>query len=190
MPRLPFSRQLLFDCGLPAEERRDRVVDLINFKTTVDKLLDCPKRGPVQFDRTAQQPELYAKFPLQRLGVIADNFQTTAFCGAFGSKGGNDHMASLLHGAGGLADVSGTVTWGSEKMKDGAVMPHIVSRGFQRDLRNVPNEPTDALRGSTQSFPVRVDGSLRNIQNRDVLVSVSEKIVDQSGFSPADIDNG
>ncbi len=99
-------------------------------------------------------------------------------------------MASALHRAGNLADICGPVAWRSEKMKYGAVMPQIVGRGLQLDLSDVANAPMDALRYLPQSFPVRVDSSLRDVKDGDVLVSADEKIIDQGGFTAADIDDG
>ena len=75
-------------------------------------------------------------------------------------------------------------------MKDGAVVPHIVSRGLQFDLSDIGDEPMDMLRGCPQSFPVRVDGGLRNIEDGDALVSAGEKVIDQCGFTTADINDG
>jgi hypothetical protein len=37
---------------------------------------------------------------------------------------------------------------------------------------------------------VRIDGSLRNIENTDVLVSASKKVVDENRFATADVDDG
>jgi hypothetical protein len=99
-------------------------------------------------------------------------------------------MASALHRVGNLADISGTLAWRSEKMKYGAVMPQIVGRGFQLNSGDVANEPMHALRDLPQSFPVRIDGGLRDVQDGDVFVAADEKIIDQCGFTSADIDDG
>jgi hypothetical protein len=56
-------------------------------------------------------------------------------------------MASRLHRVGNLADIGNTVVRRRKKMKDSAVVPHIVSKGLQFDFSNVGNEPMDTLRG-------------------------------------------
>jgi hypothetical protein len=48
----------------------------------------------------------------------------------------------------------------------------------------------DTFRGFTQSFLVCIDGGLRNIENGDVLVSAGEEVIDQCGFTTADINDG
>ena len=114
----------------------------------------------MQFHRTSQQTKWFTKLPLQGYGVIADNIKATALWGAFKSKSGNDHMAALFHGAADLVVIGGAVAGRNEKMKDGAVMPHIVSGRFQRDLSDIRNQPMDVVGGSSQSFSVRIDGGL------------------------------
>ena len=65
---------------------------------------------------------------VQRLGIVADDIKTTAHHGALGSEGTDDHMASMPDRARDLADIGDTVARASKKMKDGAVVPHVVSR--------------------------------------------------------------
>jgi hypothetical protein len=66
-------------------------------------------------------------------------------------------MASRLHGERDLADIGDAVARRSEKMKDSAVVPQIVSRALQSDFSDVSDEPMGTLRGFPQSFPVRID---------------------------------
>src|SRR5580704_2067658 len=47
----------------------------------------------------------------------------------------------------------------------------------------------DALRGSPESFPIRIDGSLGNVEDSDVLVFTGEKVIDRRGFTAADIND-
>jgi hypothetical protein len=49
-----------------------------------------------------------------------------------------------------LADIGDAVARRSEKMKDSAVVPHIVSRAQQFDFSDVSDEPMDTLRGFPQ----------------------------------------
>jgi hypothetical protein len=48
----------------------------------------------------------------------------------------------------------------------------------------------DMFRRRPQPLLVRIDGSLRNIKDTDVLVSASKQVVDESGLATADVDYG
>jgi hypothetical protein len=54
-------------------------------------------------------------------------------------------MASGLYSLGNLSDISETVAGRGEKMKDCAVVPQIVSSGFQIYFGDVRDEPMDTL---------------------------------------------
>jgi hypothetical protein len=99
-------------------------------------------------------------------------------------------MASRLHGVRDLADIGDAVARRSEKMKDSAVVPQIVSRAPQFDFSDVSDEPMDTIRGFPQSFPVRIDGGLRSIEDGNLLVSTGEKVINQRRFTPAHVDDG
>lgn len=90
---------------------------------------------------------MYTKLLVQRLGIIADNIKTAAFRGALRSKGTDDDVASGLHRVGDLTDIGYTVARRGKKMKDCAVMSHILSRGLQLDSSDVGYKPLDSLRG-------------------------------------------
>ena len=150
--------------------------DLFDSAVAIEKLLDCAKRCLMQFLRTPQQAEVHSKFSVQRFGIVADNLKTTALRGTLWSESADDHVASALYRAGDLADIGNTVSRRGKEMEDSAVMPNIVSRGLQFNFSDIGDEPVDALRGLPQSFPVRVDGGLRNIEDRDVLVSPSTSV--------------
>jgi hypothetical protein len=72
---------------------------------------------------------------------ISENIKTAAFRAALWSEGTDDHMASRLYRVGDLANVGDTVARRSKKMKDDAVVPHIVSTGPQFDFSDVGNDP-------------------------------------------------
>jgi hypothetical protein len=59
-------------------------------------------------------------------------------------------------------------------MKDSAIMPHIVSRGVQFDLRDIRDQPEDALRRRTESPSVRIDCRLRDVEDSYVPISTGE----------------
>jgi hypothetical protein len=67
--------------------------------------------------------EVHAELPVQRLGITADNIETSAFHRAFWSECADNDMASMANRTGDLADVSHSVACGGEEMKDSAVMP-------------------------------------------------------------------
>jgi len=89
---------------------------------------------------------MYAKLPVQRLGIIADNIKTAAFHWALWSEGADDHMASGLDRVGDLANLGDTVARRCKKMKDSAVVPHIASRGPQFSFSDFCDEPMNMLR--------------------------------------------
>jgi hypothetical protein len=72
---------------------------------TIKKLLDCIEGCAVQFLGTPQQAETHSELAMQGLGIIANNVQTTAFRGAFGPEGADDHMTSGLDRVGYLANI-------------------------------------------------------------------------------------
>jgi len=71
--------------------------------------LNRPKWGLMQFLRASKQAEVNAKFPVQRLGIIADNVKPTAFCRSFRSEGTDDYVAPVTNPASYLANVRDTV---------------------------------------------------------------------------------
>ena len=42
---------------------------------------------------------MHPKLPVQRFGVVADNFKSAALGRPFRSEGADDHMAAVLYGA-------------------------------------------------------------------------------------------
>jgi len=98
-------------------------------------------------------------------------------------------VTSGFHGVDDLTDIRVTVARRGKEMKDSSVVPYIVSRGIQVHFSDVCDEPMYAVGGFAQSFPVRIDGRLRNIEDGDVLVSAGEKVIDQRGFTAANIND-
>ena len=76
------------------------------------------------------------------------------------------------------------------KVESASAVPHVGGGGLQLRLRDVSDEPMDMFRGGPQPLLVRIDGSLRNIKDTDVLVSASNQVVDESGLATADVDYG
>jgi hypothetical protein len=122
---------------------------------------------------------MYAKLPVQRLSVVADDIETAASYWTLWSEGADDDMASRLHRAGDLAGIGETVASGNQEVKDSTVVPHIVSRGLQVDFGDVGDKPVDTHRGFPYSGSVRINGGLRDIEDGDVLISTDKKVIDQ-----------
>jgi hypothetical protein len=157
---------------------------------TIKKLLDCVEGCAVQFLGTPQQAETHAKLAVQGLGVIANNVQTTALRGSFRPEGADNYMTSGLDRVGYLAHICNALFRRCQKVEHCTVVPHIVGARLQLRLRDVSDEPMDMFRGRPQPLLVRIDGSLRNIKDIDVLVSASKQVVDESGLATADVDYG
>jgi len=60
-----------------------------------------------------------------------------------------------------------------------AVVPHIVCAGRQLGFGNIGDEPLDLFRAFPYSLLAHIDGSLGNIEDSDILVSVSKQVVNQ-----------
>jgi hypothetical protein len=75
-------------------------------------------------------------------------------------------------------------------MKDGAVVPHVVCARWQFRPGDIGSKPMNTLRRFPESFAACVNGGLRNVEDGDVFVSAGEEIVDQGGFTAANIEDG
>ena len=82
----------------------------------------------------------------ERRRAIANDLKTAALGWSFGPKSADNHISSRLYGASHLADVGETVARRGKEMKDSTVVPHVVSRGFRVDFRDVGNNLMDTLR--------------------------------------------
>lgn len=82
-------------CSRGANGRLTNRPESFDSAITVEKLLYRPEGCLVQFHGTSQQVEVHAKFHVQRLGIITDHIETTAFGGPLRSKSANDDMATI-----------------------------------------------------------------------------------------------
>src|SRR5262249_24036368 len=106
---------------------------------------DCTERCEMLLLGAAQQAEMDTELPVQGLGIIADDIKTTALHGTFWSEGTDDHMASLPDSAGDLANIVDTVACDTKKVKNGAVVPHVVSGGRHFHRSNIGSKPLNVL---------------------------------------------
>ena len=104
-------------------------LNLFDFAVAIEKLLHCPEWREVLLLGAAQQAEMDTELLVQRFGIVADDIKSTAFDGTFWSEGADDHMASTPYSAGDLTDIGDTIARAGKKMKDGAVVPHVVADG-------------------------------------------------------------
>ena len=74
-------------------------------------------------------------------------------------------------------------------MKYSPVVPQIVFRGLKFYFRDVGSDPVHELGCLAQPFPVRINGSLGDIEDRDVLISTGKKVINQRGLTSTDIND-
>ena len=98
-------------------------------------------------------------------------------------------MASM-RSASDLADIGNTVARGSKKMKDGAVVPHVVCGERQFHSSNIGSKLIYTVRSCPEAFPICVNGGLCNVEDSDVFVSARKEIINQGGFTATNIDDG
>jgi len=131
-----------------------------------------------------------AELPMQRFSIIAHYFEPAAFRRAFAAKRTDNDVTAGLHGADDLSNIRITLARLRKKMKDCTVMPKIVCSSFQLDFGDIGHDPTDLLSGGAQSLLGSVDCGPRDIQNGDVLVISTKKVVHEGRFATPHVDNG
>jgi len=92
-------------------------------------------------------------------------------------------VASRPNRGSNLPNVGSTLFRRHQKMKHPSVVPDVVRARLEFGYCHVGNKPTNLLGRYPDSFLANVDSSLRNIQDRNVLVAAREKIVDERGFA-------
>ena len=68
-------------------------------------------------------------------------------------------------------------------MKDGAVVPQVVSRSSEFSLCDIVHDPTDSFRKISTPLFVSVDCGLGNVRNCYVLIPTCQQIIHQRGFT-------
>src|SRR5574337_716985 len=100
------------------------------------------------------------KLGVQRLCVIPDHIQATALGRPFRTKGADDHMAAWFHNPCHLMDVRNPVMRRSEKVEDGAVVPHVVGLWSKLEFSDVSDDPHYTITVVSEALSVRDDGGL------------------------------
>src|SRR5262249_27726138 len=78
----------------------------------------------------------------------------------------------------------------AQEMKNGAVVPEVVSRGLERSVRDVRAEPAHAGGAFAEPGAGRIEGRLGEIEDREVLVSPVQETVGEGRSAAAHVDDG
>lgn len=70
------------------------------------------------------------------------------------------------------------------------LVPNVIRVLLQVHTSDVPDDPVYVLAGTTQSSPGDCNRRFGHIENRQVSISVRQKIIDERGLAATDIDNG
>jgi|GraSoi_2013_60cm_1033757.scaffolds.fasta_scaffold00368_6 hypothetical protein len=89
-----------------------------------------------------------------------------------------------------LPNVSKTLVRACQEMEYSAVVPHVVSATRKRNLGDVAREPLNLLSMFFQTFLRHIDCSLRDIEDRNVLIASGKQVIDERGFAAPNIDEG
>ena len=127
---------------------------------------------------------------MQRFFVVAHHIEAAALGGAFRPEGADNNMASGSNRGSGLPDIRGALLRRGQKMKNGAIMPDVVSLRREVNGGDIADKPRHAFCRSAQSFLRYVNRGFGNVQDGDVLVAARDEIVNERRFAPADVDNG
>jgi len=88
------------------------------------------------------------------------------------------------------SDISSALVRSGKKVKDRAVVPDVECLARQISIENVAFKPHNLLRKDvSQSGPRTSQRCSRQIQNRNVSVTLAKKVIDQGGVTTAYVDN-
>jgi hypothetical protein len=114
----------------------------------------------VQFLGTFDEPEPISELAVQGLRVISHSVETAALRGALGTESAYDDMAAGLHGPRSEPDVGVSLLLPGEKVKNGAIMPHVEGMGGEIRTSNVGANPLDRLSSFPKPFFGYIQGGL------------------------------
>lgn len=97
----------------------------------IEELLGGSKRRLVQLPGRRDQVKVCSELRVQRLGVVPNHIEPTATGRSLRAESADDNVTTAPHRADHLADIGRPVRCGGQKMKNRAIMPQIVGRGFQ-----------------------------------------------------------
>lgn len=94
---------------------------------------------------------------MQGIRIVAHHIEAAAFRGTFRPERADNDMASALHGPGDIANIGDALFHCRQKMKHGAVVPHVVHGGLQFGDCDIGYQPTDPARGSAYALLLHSD---------------------------------
>jgi hypothetical protein len=100
---------------------------------------------------------------VQGFGVIADDIEAAAFGWALRPERAHDDMAARLNGTRGLPNICGALFQRGKEMKNSPVVPYVIRRLVQSNLRNVRGQPVNLMCDLSQPLLGGLDRNLRNI---------------------------
>lgn len=157
---------------------------LLQDAVAIQELLSGSKGRLVHLPGRRNQAEVGPELGVQRVCIVPNHFKPAAPGRFLGSESADNDVAAATRRANHLADIGPPVGLCGQKMKNRAIVPHIVGRGFELCLRDVGDQPMYALRRVPQSLLAGFYGRLRNIENGKVGASASEQVVNQRGLPP------
>jgi hypothetical protein len=98
-------------------------------------------------------------------------------------------MTAWDNGSRDLPDVSNALLRVREEVKNGPVVPYIVSSRLQLDMRNICRDPVNRVGNLSQPLFGCLNRAFRNIQDGDVLESARNQVIDERGFAAPDIND-
>lgn len=122
----------------------------------------------MQFFGAFHQLEANAKLAVQRFRVIAHNFKPAALGRPVRSECADNHVPASLRGAHNIANIGGALLRTSQKMKYGAVMPHIESSGRQSRFSDIGYKSMKLVCRGPKAFSRHIDDGLGDVENCDV----------------------
>jgi hypothetical protein len=99
-------------------------------------------------------------------------------------------MPSRSDGVSNLANISPALFRAGQEMEDGAVVPNVVGAPRKFEFGDVANDALNAISKFFQPLLGNIDCGLRDIEDGDVRIAPGQQVIDERGFSAANIDDG
>ena len=126
---------------------------------------------------------------MQCIRVVANDIEAAALHRPFGAERRDDDIATRLYRSRDLTYVGRPMARVGQEMKSRTVVPDVVCVLGERKGRDVAAQPVDTIGRLAETLPRNVECGARDIQDRQIVLSAGEEVIDQLGFAPADIDD-
>ena len=127
---------------------------------------------------------------MQRIRIIPGYLKSAALRRALWSEGADNYMASWPDGMSNLANVRLTLLRAGQEVEDGAVVPNVVGASWKFESSDIANDPLNSVSKFFQPLLSHLDWGLRDIEDGDGLIAPSKQVIDERGFTAANIDDG